>query len=212
MRQVVEAALSFAFPWAAYYAAEGMALSGIVAILFCGVVMGLYVRPGLSPAAAQLTHDLYETLAKVAETFVFNYIGMAFVTFPIFNPTVWRLAAATLLACFVGPSRDSSALPFSFLRVPSSPLLTPLFAPSVHTSRPAARVRDRRRRQLPRAAPVEACAARGGPVRRHRHVTRASPFSVSSASLLCAASTFLIWQASPMCRTDRMSRRLARRP
>ena len=27
---------------------------------------------------------------------------MAFVTFPIFNPTVWRLAAATLLACFVG--------------------------------------------------------------------------------------------------------------
>ena len=94
---MVEAALSFAFPWAAYYAAEGMALSGIVAILFCGVVMGLYVRPGLSPAAAQLTHDLYETLAKVAETFVFNYIGMAFVTFPIFNPTVWRLAASTFV-------------------------------------------------------------------------------------------------------------------
>ena len=100
--QVVEAALSFAFPWAAYYAAEGMALSGIVSILFCGIMMGLYARPGLSPAAAQLTHDLYATLAKVAETFVFNYIGMAFVTFPIFNPTVWRLACATLLACFVG--------------------------------------------------------------------------------------------------------------
>ena len=32
----MQCALSFAFPWAAYYTSEGLELSGIVTILFCG--------------------------------------------------------------------------------------------------------------------------------------------------------------------------------
>ena len=35
----LEAALCFAFPWSCYYAAEALELSGIVAILFCGIAM-----------------------------------------------------------------------------------------------------------------------------------------------------------------------------
>ena len=35
----MEAVLSFTFPWAAYYTAEAMHFSGIVTILFCGMVM-----------------------------------------------------------------------------------------------------------------------------------------------------------------------------
>ena len=49
--EVVEASLSFAFPWAAFYASEALGLSGIVAILFCGVVMATYARPNLRRAA-----------------------------------------------------------------------------------------------------------------------------------------------------------------
>tara|TARA_B100000795_G_scaffold266816_1_gene250614 strand:+ start:97 stop:1449 length:1353 start_codon:yes stop_codon:yes gene_type:complete len=49
--EVVEASLSFALPWAAFYASEALGLSGIVAILFCGVVMATYVRPNLRRAA-----------------------------------------------------------------------------------------------------------------------------------------------------------------
>ena len=64
--------------------------------------MATYVRPSMSPAGLELTRDLFEALAKGAETFVFVYLGMAAVTFPIFHNTVWALAAATLVACLVG--------------------------------------------------------------------------------------------------------------
>ena len=44
----------------------------------------------------------YKAVAAIAETFVFVYLGMAAVTFPIFHNTVWALAFATLVACLVG--------------------------------------------------------------------------------------------------------------
>ena len=94
--------LAFGFPWVSYYMSEAMQLSGIVSILFCGITMATYVRPSMSPAGLELTRDLFEALAKGAETFVFVYLGMAAVTFPIFHNTVWALAAATLVACLVG--------------------------------------------------------------------------------------------------------------
>jgi len=101
-KQVVEAVLAFGFPWVSYYGSEAMQLSGIVSILFCGTTMATYVRPSLSHAGLGLTRDLFEALAKGAETFVFVYLGMAAVTFPILHNTVWALAAATLFACLVG--------------------------------------------------------------------------------------------------------------
>ena len=101
-KQVVEAVLAFGFPWVSYYMSEAMQLSGIVSILFCGITMATYVRPSMSPAGLELTRDLFEALAKGAETFVFVYLGMAAVTFPIFHNTVWALALATLVACLVG--------------------------------------------------------------------------------------------------------------
>ena len=103
-KQVVEASLSFAFPWVAFYASEALGLSGIVAILFCGMVMATYTRPNLSAAAVRLTSELYDALAKVSEAFVFVYLGMALVAFPIFSThnTLWLLALVALAACLLG--------------------------------------------------------------------------------------------------------------
>lgn len=56
----VEAALSFCFPWASYYTAEACHLSGIVTILFCGMVMATYTRHNFSPEAIALTARLYK--------------------------------------------------------------------------------------------------------------------------------------------------------
>ena len=36
---LLEGVMAFAFPWAAFYAAEALRLSGIVTILFCGIFM-----------------------------------------------------------------------------------------------------------------------------------------------------------------------------
>lgn len=71
----LEAALCFASPWSSYYAAEALQLSGIVAILFCGIVMASYTRSNLSHHARELTTEMFECLAAIAEAFVFNYLG-----------------------------------------------------------------------------------------------------------------------------------------
>ena len=44
----------------------------------------------------------YKSVAAIAETFVFVYLGMAAVAFPIFEHTVWVLAAVGMLACLLG--------------------------------------------------------------------------------------------------------------
>lgn len=98
----LEAALSFTFPWAAYYTAEANHLSGIVTILFCGMVMATYTRYNFSEAAVELTARAYKCVALLAETYVFVYLGMAVFAFPIFNHTVYKATVVALLACFVG--------------------------------------------------------------------------------------------------------------
>jgi len=98
----MQSALSFAFPWAAYFTSEALELSGIVTILFCGMIMAVYTRYNFSEEAKILTSQGYKCVAVVAETYVFVYLGMAVCTFPIFRATTWMLIGCALLACFVG--------------------------------------------------------------------------------------------------------------
>ena len=55
--------------------ADAYGLSGIVAVLFCGMIMASYTRPNLSLHGDQITVGFFKTLATMAETFVFIYIG-----------------------------------------------------------------------------------------------------------------------------------------
>jgi sodium/hydrogen exchanger 8 len=98
----MEAALSFVFPWASYFVAEALELSGLVAILTCGMAMATYTRYNFSEKGAILTMRAYKAVAAIAETFVFVYLGMAMVAFPIMDHTVVSLVVLSLLACFVG--------------------------------------------------------------------------------------------------------------
>ena len=86
----MQAALSMAFPWAAYYTSEALELSGIVTIMAVGMMMAVYTKHNFSAEAQDLTSKGYHWLAFVAETYVFVYLGMAIITFPIFNHTVYR--------------------------------------------------------------------------------------------------------------------------
>ena len=82
--------------------AEALQLSGIVAILSCGMVMASFTRHVMSPEAVDLTSNAIKGIATIAESFVFVYLGMALITFPIFRSTTWILLAVSMLACFVG--------------------------------------------------------------------------------------------------------------
>ncbi|XP_073391243.1 sodium/hydrogen exchanger 5 isoform X2 [Physcomitrium patens] len=73
----LEVCLVVLFPYASYMLADGLNLSGIVAILFAGIGMRYYTAPNLSLAATQLTTSFFQMLAKLSETFVFIYMGVA---------------------------------------------------------------------------------------------------------------------------------------
>ena len=72
----MQAALSFAFPWSAYFTSEALELSGIVTILFCGMIMAVYTRYNFHEDARKLTASAYKAVAVVAETYVFVYLGI----------------------------------------------------------------------------------------------------------------------------------------
>ncbi|KAG0622406.1 hypothetical protein M758_3G095100, partial [Ceratodon purpureus] len=73
----LESCLVVLFPYASYMLADGLDLSGIVAILFAGIAMKYYTAPNLSPEAIQVTTSFFQMLAKLSETFVFIYMGVA---------------------------------------------------------------------------------------------------------------------------------------
>ena len=101
----LEVMLSFTFPWAAFFLAEALEFSGIVAILFSGMVFATYTRVNVSEAGLHLMAGTYKVVANIAERFVFVYLGFACVRMAkvgLFAGTVWRLSACGLLGCFLG--------------------------------------------------------------------------------------------------------------
>jgi NhaP-type Na+/H+ or K+/H+ antiporter len=54
---------------------------GIVAILFCGVVMAHYTYHNLSPQAQKFSTKLFKVMASLSEMFVFAYLGLALFSF-----------------------------------------------------------------------------------------------------------------------------------
>lgn len=88
------------FSYAPYSLAEGLKLSGIMAILFCGIVMSHYTHFNLSPMTQITVQSIFRTTAFMAETCVFAYLGMAIFSFKHqFRPAfvIW-----TIILCLLG--------------------------------------------------------------------------------------------------------------
>ncbi|OAE27685.1 hypothetical protein AXG93_1080s1010 [Marchantia polymorpha subsp. ruderalis] len=66
----LECCMIVLFPYAAYMLAEGVGLSGIVAILFCGILMKHYTFSNLSESAQTFTTGFFHLISSLAETFV----------------------------------------------------------------------------------------------------------------------------------------------
>ena len=72
---ILEASMLLSWPYMAYMFAEGLELSGIVAILFCGITMSHYTVHNLSRHARTVLSAFFKCLANLCETFVFIYMG-----------------------------------------------------------------------------------------------------------------------------------------
>jgi len=77
----LETVLLVLYAYASYLLAEGLGLSNIVAILFCGIVMAHYSFNNLSVASQELSSSLFEVVALITETLVFAYLGLALFSF-----------------------------------------------------------------------------------------------------------------------------------
>lgn len=108
----LETSLLLCFCYLCYATAESIALSGIMALFFQGVVLSHYNSYNLSEKAHVASEQLFSTFATLTETIVFVYMGMGvftgrYKTFDIsFSVIGW-------LACLVG--RLLNIVPLSFL-------------------------------------------------------------------------------------------------
>ena len=66
-------------PWVAYLLAEGLELSGIVAILVNGSFLATYAVPNLDKTGKHILSAIYETIAYGCETIVFIFLGIGLV-------------------------------------------------------------------------------------------------------------------------------------
>lgn len=96
----LEFGLMLVFTYAPYVLAEGIHLSGIMAILFCGIVMSHYTHFNLSTVTQITMQQTMRTLSFIAETCVFAYLGLAIFSFN--HRCELALVVWSLVLCLLG--------------------------------------------------------------------------------------------------------------
>ncbi|XP_017258561.1 sodium/hydrogen exchanger 6 isoform X1 [Daucus carota subsp. sativus] len=135
--QNLECCLFVLFPYFSYMLAEGLGLSGIVSILFTGIVMKHYTYSNLSDNSQRFVSAFFHLISSLAETFVFIYMGfdiameqhswshIGFIFFSVISIGVARAANVFSCAYLVNmvrppnrkiPSKHQKALWYSGLR------------------------------------------------------------------------------------------------
>ncbi|XP_037550015.1 sodium/hydrogen exchanger 9-like [Nematolebias whitei] len=109
---LLETSVFFLLSWSSFLSAEACGLSGIVAVLFCGLSQSRYTTRNLSQEGRTRTKQLFEVFNFLGEIFIFSYMGYIWFTFPqhVFR-TLFILGA--FLSIFI--SRACNIYPLSFL-------------------------------------------------------------------------------------------------
>lgn len=110
-------------PWVCYLMADGLELSGIVAILTNGIFLNYYGLPNVSRTSKTVSKIAIDTMAYVAETVVFLFLGIGVFTFDhqydkmgigtlgltILNLNIARFVSMQTVAWFVNKSRTEKS-------------------------------------------------------------------------------------------------------
>ncbi|NXD20856.1 SL9A8 protein, partial [Spelaeornis formosus] len=98
----LEFGMMIIFAYLPYGLAEGISLSGIMAILFSGIVMSHYTHHNLSPVTQILMQQTLRTVAFMCETCVFAFLGLSIFSFPHkfeMSFVIWCIVGIYFLPC-----------------------------------------------------------------------------------------------------------------
>ncbi|KAL5281841.1 Nhe3 family protein [Megaselia abdita] len=109
---LLESALFVLMSYSTFLIAEVAELTGVVAVLFCGICQAHYTYNNLSTESRVRTKQLFELLNFLSENFIFSYIGVSMFTFPKhhFDPV---FITSGFMCAAIG--RAVNVYPFSWL-------------------------------------------------------------------------------------------------
>ncbi|KAG2144004.1 sodium/hydrogen exchanger [Suillus cothurnatus] len=79
----IESCLVALCAYTCYFLSNGLSMSGIVSLLFCGITLKHYAYHTMSRRTQRTTKYIFSTLAQLSENFIFIYLGLSlFTSFP----------------------------------------------------------------------------------------------------------------------------------
>ncbi|KAF7298765.1 Sodium/hydrogen exchanger [Mycena indigotica] len=76
----IESCLVALCAYTCYFFSNGLSMSGIVSLLFCGITLKHYAYHTMSRRTQRATKYIFSTLAQISENFIFIYLGIALFT------------------------------------------------------------------------------------------------------------------------------------
>ena len=76
----IESCLVALCAYTCYFFSNGISMSGIVSLLFCGITLKHYAYHTMSRRTQRATKYIFSTLARLSENFIFIYLGLSLFT------------------------------------------------------------------------------------------------------------------------------------
>ncbi|RGB25611.1 Sodium/hydrogen exchanger family-domain-containing protein [Rhizophagus diaphanus] len=108
----IESCLMALMAYSSYLFANGLHLSGIVSLLFCGITLKHYTYDNMSLRTKRTTKYMFHILAKLSENFIFIYLGLTLFTQLNLEYKPFFIFFTSIIICI---SRYSAVFPLSKL-------------------------------------------------------------------------------------------------